>query len=142
MALGKSHIDRALALALALDPDNADAHSAYALHLIKKAILLSPVCSPSYYGYQGNALRLAGRIEEAIIALRAYGAGVPGSRLTGLIILFQQHDRFEEAKQEAANLLNINPKFTISSWRNTQFCKCHIQCQAEPTALQDAGLPE
>ena len=58
----------------------------------KRAMALNPNYPPYYLGNLGYALRLAGQVEEAIAAFKAYDARVPGLGfgLTDLVILYQQ----------------------------------------------------
>jgi adenylate cyclase len=113
-----------------------------ALVHIKRAMTLSPKYPPSYLGHLGNACRLTGRINEAIEAFKAYDARSPGFGLTDLIITYQQNGQPELAKQTAERFLAARPKFTIASWRNTQFRADTAQLEAEMAALRAAGLPE
>jgi adenylate cyclase len=113
-----------------------------ALGHIRRAMTLSPKYSPNYLGHLGNAYRLTGRIEEAITAFKAYDAKSPGSGLTDLVIAYQQNGQPELAKQTAVRLLAARPKFTIASWKNTQFRADTKQLEADMAALRAAGLPE
>lgn len=184
LAAGKRFVDRALEL----DPNNADAHTAYSMHLlmeqqydqawqyvqralelasdsadvvafasfvnactghtrdalilIQKAMRLSPYCPPSYYGYHGTALRLLGRFDEAIAAFRLFEARIPGSGIADLVIAYEQAGRIDEAKAEAARLIKLNLRFSISQWSHTQFYSEPKQAEADAAALRAAGLPE
>jgi adenylate cyclase len=113
-----------------------------ALVQIRRAMTLSPNYSPNYLGHLGNACRLTGRIEEAITAFKAYDARSPGSGLTDLVIAYQQNGQPELAKQTAGRLLAARPKFTIASWKNTQFRADTTQLETDMAALRAAGLPE
>jgi len=113
-----------------------------ALGHIRRAMTLSPKYPPSYLGHLGNACRLTGRIEEAIEAFRGYDARSPGFGLTDLVITYQQNGQPELAKQTAARFLAARPKFTIASWKNTQFRADTHQLEADMAALRAAGIPE
>ena len=89
----------------------------------------------------GNAYRLAGRIEEAITAFKAFNARNAGFGLTDLVIAYRQIDRTEDAKQAAQQLLAARRDFTIAAWANTQFRADTERFEADIAALRAAGLP-
>ena len=109
----------------------------------KKAMALNPYYPPYYLGNLGYAHRLAGQVEEAITAFKAYDAHVPGSGfgLADLAILYQQSGRSDEAKQMAERLLSARPEFTINSWLKTQTIRDAARLDADVNALHSAGLP-
>ena len=109
----------------------------------KRAMALNPNYPPYYLGNLGYALRLAGQVEEAITAFKAYDATVPGSGfgLTDLVILYQQNGQSDEAKHTAERFLSIRPDFTIISWLKTQSIRDAAQLEADVEALRSAGLP-
>ena len=113
-----------------------------ALVHIRRAMTLSPKYPPSYLGHLGNACRLTGRIEEAIEAFKGYDARSPGFGLTDLIITYQQDGQPKLARQTAERFLAARPKFTIASWKNTQFRADTNQVEADAAALRAAGIPE
>ena len=106
----------------------------------ERAMILSPNYPASYLGQLGNAYRLAGRIEEAIAAFKAYHARNPGFGLSDLVIAYQQSGRPVEAKQTAAQLLSVRRDFTIAAWAKTQFRADKAGVEADITALRVAGL--
>ncbi len=102
--------------------------------------------SPNYPGYYlgslGNAYRLAGRVEEAITAFKAYHARNPGFGLLDMVIAYQQTNQPEQAKATAQQLLSIRRDFTTDSWANEQsFRVDKAQLEADIAALRAAGLP-
>ena len=109
----------------------------------KKAMALNPNYPPYYLGNLGYAHRLAGQVEEAITAFKAYEDHVPGPGfgLTDLVILYQESGRPNEAKQTAKRLLSARPEFTIDSWLKTQTIRDESRLEADVTALRAAGLP-
>ena len=109
----------------------------------KRAMALNPNYPPYYLGNLGYALRLAGQVEEAITAFKAYDAQVPGSGfgLTDLVILYQQSGQPDEAKQTAERFLSARPDFTITSWLKTQTIRDAAHLDADVNALRSAGLP-
>jgi len=121
-------------LAFAGYPDEAVAHG-------ERAKTLSPNYPAYYLGHLGNAYRLAGRIEEAIAAFKAYHARNAGFGLADLVIAYQQIDQPEQAMQAAEQLLSVRRDFTIAAWANTQFHADSARLDAEIAALRAAGLP-
>ena len=113
-----------------------------ALVHIRRAMTLSPKYPATYLGHLGNACRLTGRIGEAIEAFKGYDARSPGFGLTDLIITYQQNGQPELAKQTAQRFLAARPKFTIASWKKTQFRADTRQLEADMAALRAAGVPE
>jgi adenylate cyclase len=109
---------------------------------IEQAMKLSPICPPTYLGNLGNAYRLAGRYDEAIAAYEAYHKRSPGRGVTDLVIIYERLGQPAKAKAWAAQLLLAQPKFTVSSWMDTQFRKDTAGLEAEAAALRAAGLPD
>ena len=109
----------------------------------KRAMALNPNYPPYYLGNLGYALRLAGQVEEAITAFKAYDAQVPGLGfgLTDLVILYQQSGQPDEAKQTAERFLSARPDFTITSWLKSQTIRDAAHLEADVNALRSAGLP-
>ena len=109
----------------------------------KRAMALNPNYPPYYLGNLGYALRLAGQVEEAIAAFKAYDARVPGLGfgLTDLVILYQQSGQPDQAKHTAERFLSARPNFTITSWLKTQTIRDAGHLEADINALRSAGLP-
>lgn len=107
----------------------------------EKAIALNPNHPAVYLGQLGNAYHLSGRIEEAIVAFKAYGARSPGFGLVDLVIIYQRNGRPDDARETAMKLLAARPGFTVASWRKTQFRRDKGRLEAEIGALLAAGLP-
>jgi adenylate cyclase len=116
-------------------------HPEEAVLLIEKAMALSPNYPALYLGSLGNAYRLAGRLDEAIAAFKAYNAQQPGFGLTDLVIAYLENGQADEAKQTAKRLLTARRDFTITSWLKTQFRRDTARLEADVAALNAAGLP-
>ncbi len=112
-----------------------------ALVQIKKAMRLSPIYPPWYLGDLGFANRLLGRYEDAIRAFKEYGKRSPGFGHIDLTIIYGDLGRTDDARAEAARLLEARPSFTISSWRQSQSYKDSARLEADMAALGKAGLP-
>jgi adenylate cyclase len=141
--------------AVALDPSGAHELANYAcslyvvgraeeaIPLFQKAIRLSPF-GPSYiYKEFGAALRNAGRFEEAVWALKKAIQISPdniGAHST-LAATYSMMDRESEARAEAAEVLRINPKFSMDHHaKNLANYKDQSQNDKLINALRKAGL--
>ena len=107
----------------------------------ERAMTLSPNCPGYYFGHLGHAYRLAGRVENAITAFKAYDARYPGFGLADLVIAYHQDGQLELARQTAERLLSRRPNFTIRQWSSTQIRRDPEQLVGEEAALRSAGLP-
>ncbi len=129
----KGEYDRAIAAgerAVALSPGGADTLSEYAWSLIpagrseeavplfQKVIRLNPFGKFTLYRGLGVALRNTGRFEEAVSAFKKAIQGSPNDIMShlGLAATYIRMGREEEARAEAAEVLRINPKFSLDSY--------------------------
>jgi hypothetical protein len=103
---------------------------------------LSPNYPPYYLGILGNALRLAGREDEAIRCFEDSHARAPGFGLADLVLIHQRAGRAEAAKARAGELMRIRRDFTVAAWARTQFRADADGLEADIAALRAAGLPE
>jgi adenylate cyclase len=113
--------------ALALNPGSTDFLVEYAgslkaagkpeeaIPLYQKAIRLNPFSRPSLYFEFGHALKDTGRFEEAVSAFKKSIQIAPGNILghLGLVSTYSLMGREREARAEAAEVLRINPKFSL-----------------------------
>jgi hypothetical protein len=90
----------------------------------------------------GNAYRLAGRTEEAVVAFRAYHARSPGFGLADIVMIQEQAGEIEEARRTAAELVAARPTFTIKSFAETQFRRDVEQLERDIASLRAVGIPE
>ncbi len=153
----KRDYDKAIAegeRAVALNPNNTANLVNYALVLIytgrpeeaillhQKAIRLNPF-APSYlYGDFGQALRNAGRLEEAVSALKKAIQIAPDNfpAHIHLTATYSMMSREKEARAEAAEVLRINPKFSVDSYAKIPAYKDQSQADKLLNALRKAGL--
>ena len=59
-----------------------------------------------------------------------------------LAAAYAQSGQLEEARKEAAEVLRINPGFTIESWKRLAVFKNSKDVQYRLDGLRKAGLPE
>jgi adenylate cyclase len=140
--------------AFALNPNLADgrfgnmlnhqgrAHEA--IDFMKSIMRLDPFHPAVYFQYLGNAYYLIGRYDAAIELLRTGALRMPGYRpvFVWLAAAAAQLGRVDEARAAAAEVLRLQPDFTVSGW--VQFLGLARQEDAERLAhgLRKAGLPE
>jgi adenylate cyclase len=153
----KREYDKAIAegeRAVALDPGGANAHLAYAMSLyyvgrseeaipmFQKAIRLDPVGSTGLYLNFGHALRVAGRFNEAISAYKKSIQREPNNIFahTGMAATYILMGREQEARAEAAEVLRINPNFSVDSLARSLPFKEQSMIDSYIGALRKAGL--
>jgi adenylate cyclase len=113
--------------AVALNPSGADVHAYYAIILtfagrpeeaipmFQKAIRLNPFGPGWYYLNFGIALQNKGRFEEAVSVYKKVLQLSPDSIFAhiGLAETYSMMDREKDARAEAAEILMLNPKFSV-----------------------------
>jgi adenylate cyclase len=119
-----------------------------AVEAIKKARQLNPKYmegrDPTYSVFMGYAAFTAGYYEEAIKAMKQgigrYGPAV--HRHPFLIASYIEIGKEEEARAATQELLKMNPKFSLSSWKYGRTYKNPEDIERLFNALRKAGLPE
>ena len=115
-----------------------------AMQILNNALRLNPI-PPSWYYYQiGNAYRMTGKYERA---LREYKKAIqvqPDNFLAhlGLAVAYVYLGREKEARATAAEVLRINPKFSVELYAKSIPASNETAWQREMDALRKAGLPE
>ena len=155
----KKDYDKAIAEAeksLSLDPGSAWGLWRYArvltaagkpeeaIPLQEKAIRLNPLAPAPFYGDLGLAYRLTGRFEEAIRFYKKAIERAPNdfwfhAHLAAVYIMM---GRDEEARAEAAEVLRINPRFSVESYAKTTTLKDRSVVDKSSDAMRKAGLPD
>jgi len=140
--------------AIALNPNMADNHAdfGYVLHLngrnkealleIKKAIRLNPFPENMYFMYLGHAYMYEGILDESIAAYKKSLRIEPNNlfahlRLAAVYSLLGYKDA---AHTEAAEVLRINPKFSLEYLSKTIPFKNQSHTEHLINALRKAGL--
>ena len=142
-------------VAVGLDPNGADVTALLAMTLnwsgqpeearamIEKAKRMSPLYSAWYLAVQAHACRLTERHHEAIAAYRESIARNPdhiGPRI-GLASCLAEVGRRDEARAEAAEVLRINPSFTLTKHGQSLTYRDPAHAERSLNALSAAGLP-
>ena len=115
-----------------------------AILLFEKAIRLNPFGPSRYFLSYGHALRVAGRFEEAASAYKKAIQREPNNffahlNLAGTYSLLGLE---KEARAEAAEVLRLNPKFSLEMWAKVSAFRDRSETEKQITALRKAGLPE
>jgi adenylate cyclase len=139
---------------IALAPGAAGVHIWYAMSLtfagrpeeaipvFQKAIRLNPFGSTGLYLNFGQALRMTGKFEEAVSAYRKSTQRSPDNIFAhiGLAATYSMMGREKEARAEAAEVMRINPKFSLDLWAKRQVYKDQSEVDKLVDALRKAGL--
>jgi TolB-like protein/cytochrome c-type biogenesis protein CcmH/NrfG len=153
----RREFDKAIAegeRAVALDPGGATAHMFYAMSLyyvgrseeaiplFQKAVRLDPVGTTGLYLNFGHALRVTERFEEALSAYKKSIQREPKNIFahTGMAATYVLMDREQEARAEAAEVLRINPNFSLDSLAGSLPFKEQSMIDSYIGALRKAGL--
>jgi TolB-like protein/class 3 adenylate cyclase/Tfp pilus assembly protein PilF len=158
LTLTRQH-DKAVAEAekgVTLNPNVADIHAwvgmtlrysgrwQEAISAYEKAIRLNPI-PPGWYLFGiGLAYGWTGRYEEAITECQKAVRDLPNSFYARMFmtLVYSLSGRDEEAQAEADEMLRINPKFTLESWKKKLRYKNKDDNERLIDALRKAGLPE
>ena len=155
-SIKKEH-DKAIAegeRAVALAPSSAHAHQFYGLSLVyacrpkeaipllEKAIRLNPFCSTTPFLHYGHALWGAGRFEEAVSAYKKSIQLSPNNIFAhyNLAAVYIWMGRDKDARAEAAEVLRINPKFSLDWLAKAIAYKDQSVRDKLVDALRKAGL--
>ena len=138
-ALNRNFIDHRYANVL-----NLAGEPARALEVLEAGIRLDPFPWPGAFGQMGLANYLLKRYGEAVRLCGEHAARRPNLQFPhlGLAAAYAQSGRLEEAKAEAAQVLRINPGFTIESWKRLAVFKNPKHLEHRLDGLRKAGLPE
>ncbi len=140
--------------AVALDPNGADVHAWYAMSLsfagrpeeaiplFQKAIRLNPFGPTWYFFNLGNALGNTRRFEEAVLAYKKALQRSPDNLLAHVLLAttYSMMGREKEARAEAAEVLRINPKFSLDYFVKTLPYKDQKVINNLIDGLRKAGL--
>jgi adenylate cyclase len=113
-----------------------------ALRMVEQALRRKPLVPDSHLANVGTAYALAGRPEEAIAPLKQYLARYPGqlgAHLT-LAAVYSELGKETEAQDEAAEVLRINPKFSLEVHKERVPIKDPATLERHIAALRRAGL--
>jgi tetratricopeptide (TPR) repeat protein len=115
-----------------------------AVERIRKAMRLSPVHPTWFMHILGEACRLGGKNDEAIVAYRALVSRQPDALVghISLAAIFGEMSQLENAKMSAAEVLRINPKFSTRNYVDGLSYSDPAEAVRFEQGLRNAGLPE
>jgi tetratricopeptide (TPR) repeat protein len=140
--------------AIAFDPNYASGYawlaevlsrvgrSEDAVGMAEQALRRKPDAADVHLNSVGTAYYLAGRPEEAIAPLKQYLTRYPnilGAHLT-LAAVYSELGREAEARAEAAEVLRINPNWSLEVWKQRVPYKDPAMLERIFAALRKAGL--
>jgi adenylate cyclase len=140
--------------AVALNPNSAMAHFMLGKTLVfdgrweesipeyKKAIRLNPIPPHTYIYSVGLSYGYIGQYEEAIPWCEKAVRQEPNSLLARLFMaqVYSWSGRDEKARAEAAEVLRIQPKFSVKKWEKRLKYKRQEDIDRAISALRKAGL--
>ena len=140
--------------AVALEPNSADAYTQLAINLswagrteeaiplFKKAIRLSPIPPARCLFNLAACYRIIGQYEDAIAIYKKILQKQPDQMLAhlGLSATLMLAGREDEARKQAAELLRIDPKFSLERFAKTLTYKNQAEIDRYIGALRKAGL--
>ncbi len=110
--------------------------------MVEQALRLKPSVADRHLDSVGAAYYLAGQTEEAITPLKQYLTHYPnilGAHLT-LAAVYSELGREAEARAEAAEVLRINPQFSLEVHKQRVPIKDPAVLERQLAALRKAGL--
>ena len=140
--------------AVALNPSDAGALANYAeslsfagrseeaIALFQKANRLNPFAGAGFYNTFGNALQWTGRFEEAVSTYKKAIQRAPDFIWAHVMLAatYSKMGREKEARAEVAEVLRINPKFSLDFYAKTSPLKDQSEKDKVIDALRKAGL--
>jgi len=142
--------------ALALDPVQAEALGSLggylrragrpreAIEALEKAIRLDPFHPPTYLSWLGHTYLMTGQYDRAIEVLKEGVIREPNFIAFHLYLAasYAMTERESEAKRAAAEVLRLNPKFTIRAYKAYLPARKRVDLERDLAAFRKAGLPE
>jgi TolB-like protein/tetratricopeptide (TPR) repeat protein len=110
--------------------------------LVEKALSLNPRLPSSNFRFLGHTYYLAGRSEEAIATLKKSLNGSPADLDAHLLLaaVYSEVGRDAEAQAAAAEVLRINPRWSLEVWKQRVPYKDPAILERVFAALRKAGL--
>ena len=140
--------------AVALEPGGARSHLTYgmtlidagqseeAIPLLQRAIRLNPLADSNYFLFLGHAYAMTGRFEEAVLEYKKALRRAPDNFFAhlGLTATYIGMGVEQEARGEAAEVLRINPKFSVDAYAKRLPFRDQSAIDKFSYALRKAGL--
>jgi adenylate cyclase len=137
--LNRNFIDNRFALGLAFAGEPARA-----IEVLRANICLDPFHAFNSFGFLGHAYYMLRRYDEAAQTLRVYPSRAPIVRILPLWLAasYAQLGQRAAAQVEAAEVMRIEPGFTIEKWKCTAVYKNPNDAEHLFDGLRKAGLPD
>jgi adenylate cyclase len=137
--LNPNFIDSRFALVLIYSGEPARA-----INVLETNSRLDPFQQPNSSGWMGLANYMLKRYGEALRWFRECASRLPNAQLSHLWLAtaYAQLGQLEEARKEAAEVLRINPGFTIEGFKRLAVYKDPKDVEHRLDGLRKAGLPE
>jgi adenylate cyclase len=140
--------------AVGLEPGGASVHLCYGMSLnyggrseeaipvLQKAIRLNPLGDTGGFLNLGHAYRATGRFKEAVLEYKKAIQRAPDNFFAhlGLAATYSMMGREEEARAEAAEVLRLNPKFSVDMYAKRLTFKDQSVTDKFIDGLRKAGL--
>jgi len=138
-ALNHNFVDSRVALGLIYAGEPARA-----IETLQANTCLDPFHPFASFGFLGHAYYMVRRYKEAAQTLRVYPSRRPNLRILPLWLAaaYGQLGQLAKAKSAAADVLRIEPGFTIDRWKCTAVYKNPDDAEHLFDGLRKAGLPE
>jgi adenylate cyclase len=141
--------------AVALEPGGAGSHLAYGMSLmyagqseeaipvLQRAIRLNPLGESTYLLHLGHAYLTTGRFEKAVSEYKKALQRAPDNLFAHLCLtgIYFGMGIEQEARAEAAEVLRINPKFSVDAYTKRLPFRDRSAINKFSDALRKAGLP-
>jgi len=133
-------------LALLAQTLSYSGRSEEAIRLMERAMRLNPYYPEWYLGILGQSYRVAGRYEQAIatynelLERRRKTGGTTIQSHLGLTLTYMKIGKEDEARDHVAELLRIDPTFSLEWVRQATFFKDQALAEEDLAALRKAGL--
>jgi len=142
--------------AIELDPNSATARMFYglvlnkngrfeeAVHELEQALRLDPFSSSATLRSLGTAYCNAGRFKDAISVSKKAIKTAPNDLIARIVLIqaYRLAGWQDEAQKEAAEVLRINPKFSLKLFEKRLSYKNQADTDRWITTLRKAGLPD
>jgi adenylate cyclase len=115
-----------------------------AIPVFKKAMRLNPIPPSWYFANLGDAYRNTEQYEKATLEYKKAIQQQPDQMLAhlSLAVCYVRLNRQEDAYAEAAEVLKINPKFSVERFAKNLHFKDQAAKQRRIDVMRKAGLPE
>ena len=123
---------------------NAAGKPEEAINVLKNAMRLNPIPPGWYLGRLGDAYRLTGQYEKAVHEFKKAIQLQPDDMFShlNLALCYVKLEREADAHAEAAEVLRINPKFSVEGYAKLIALKDEASKNLLIDGMRKAGLPE